>query len=89
MDCGFWGAAEAKKKTLEFTTDDEVDGDDCDEWDCFIVIREGVQKNVFLWEISPKCGWVGCLIPKQGPKCVYPPTHARGFVRFGRTKGEI
>ena len=26
------------------------------------VIREGVQKNVF-----PKCGWVGWLIPKQGP----------------------
>ena len=24
MDCGFWGDAEAKKKTLEFTTDDEV-----------------------------------------------------------------
>ena len=24
VDCGFWGSAEAKKKTLEFTTDDEV-----------------------------------------------------------------
>ena len=32
------------------------------------------QKN-FFWEISPKF--------------VYPPTHPRIFVRFGRTKGEI
>ena len=32
------------------------------------------KKNVFL-EISPKC--------------VYPPTHSRVFMRFGRTKGEI
>ena len=38
-------------------------------------VREGVKKNVFFWEISPKC--------------VYPPTHPRVFVRFGRTKGEI
>jgi len=28
-DCGFWGAAEAKKKTLEFTTDDEVCAGPC------------------------------------------------------------
>ena len=33
------------------------------------------KKNVFFWEISPKS--------------VYPPTHPRIFVRFGRTKGEI
>ena len=38
-------------------------------------IREGVKKMYFFWEISPKC--------------VYPPTHPRVFVRFGRTKGEI
>ena len=24
------------------------------------------KKNVLFWEISPKCGWVGWLIPKQG-----------------------
>ena len=58
MDCGFWGAAEAKKKTLEFTTDDEVDGDDYDEWDCFIVIREGVQKKRFSF-LPNVGGWGG------------------------------
>ena len=30
MDCGFWGSAEAKKKTLEFTVDDEVNNDNDD-----------------------------------------------------------
>ena len=25
------------------------------------------KKRFFLGEISPKCGWVGWLIPKQGP----------------------
>ena len=29
-------------------------------------IREGIKK-LFFWEISPKCGWVGWLISKQGP----------------------
>ena len=33
------------------------------------------QKNPFFWDIFPKS--------------VYPPTHPRVFVRFGRTKGEI
>ena len=27
--------------------------------------REG--KKRFFWEISPKCGWLVWLIPKQGP----------------------
>ena len=35
------------------------------EW--IISIRGGVQKRPFFWEIFPKCGWVGWLIPKQGP----------------------
>ena len=40
------------------------------------MLREAAKKKtVFFWEISPKC--------------VYPPTHPRVFVRFGRTKGEI
>ena len=33
------------------------------------------KKTFFFWEISPKC--------------VYPPTHPRVFVRFGNTKGEF
>ena len=39
--------------------------DQGDEW--IISIRGGVQKKRFFWEIFPKCGWVGWLIPKQGP----------------------
>ena len=39
-----------------------------------IKVREGVQKT-FFFEIFPKC--------------VYPSTHPRVFVRFGKTKGEI
>ena len=31
------------------------------------------KKNVFFWEIFPKCGWVGWLIPKQGPNPSKPP----------------
>ena len=31
-----------------------------------VAVREGVKKT-FFWEISPKCGWVAWLIPKQGP----------------------
>ena len=34
------------------------------------LLKEGVQKNFFFWEISPKCGWV---IPKQGPNPSKPP----------------
>ena len=37
--------------------------------------KVGVKKLRFFWEISPKS--------------VYPHTHPRVFVRFGRTKGEI
>ena len=33
MGCGFWGSAEAKKKTLEFTVDDEVNNDNDDDED--------------------------------------------------------
>ena len=49
-------------------------------------IREGVKKNVFL-EIFPKCGWVGWLIPKQGPNPSKPPQNpgVGGWVnRFGK-----
>ena len=52
----------------------------CKSIDCLIItlikrlLGEPPQKNVF-WECSPKS--------------VYPPTHPRVFVRFGRTKGEI
>merc|ERR550539_2303514 len=31
------------------------------------------KKTVFFWEISPKCGWVGWLTPKQGPNTSKPP----------------
>ena len=31
------------------------------------------KKSVFFWEISPKCGWVGWVIPKQGPNTSKPP----------------
>ena len=31
------------------------------------------KKPVFFWEISPKCGWVGWLTPKQGPNPSKPP----------------
>ena len=31
------------------------------------IIREDVKKKVFFGEISPKCGCMGWLIPKQGP----------------------
>ena len=37
------------------------------------LFREGVKNNVFFWEIFPKCGWVGWLIPKQGPNPSNPP----------------
>ena len=35
--------------------------------------RPKKKKNVFFWEISPKCGWVGWLTPKQGPNPSKPP----------------
>ena len=38
-------------------------------------LKEAAKKKRFFWEISPKS--------------VYPPTHPRVFVRFGRSKGEI
>ena len=42
---------------------------------CDSLIRGAAKKKpFFFWEISPKS--------------VYPPTHPRVFVRFGRTKGE-
>ena len=47
-----------------------------DHWKYNIYLRGAAKKKpVFFWEISPKS--------------VYPPTHPRVFVRFGRTKGEI
>ena len=31
-------------------------------------LREAAKKkSFFFWDIFPKCGWVGWLIPKQGP----------------------
>ena len=43
--------------------------------DIFILGELPKKKTGFFWEISPKS--------------VYPPTHPRVFVRFGRRKGEI
>ena len=39
----------------------------------FLLVREGIKKKKFFWEIFPKCGWVGWLIPKQGPNPSKPP----------------
>ena len=36
-------------------------------------VRVAAKKKGFFWEISPKCGWVGWLIPKQGPNPSKPP----------------
>ena len=41
----------------------------------FRVLREAAKKKRFFWDIFPKS--------------VFPPTHPRVFVRFGKTKGEI
>ena len=40
-----------------------------------IQIREGPPKKRFIWEIFPKYGWVGWLIPKQGPNPSTPEFH--------------
>ena len=44
------------------------------DWLIIVIIRKGVKQNFFL-EIFPKC--------------VFPPTDPRVFVRFGNTKGEF
>ena len=36
-------------------------------------IREGIKKKRFFWDIFPKYGWVGWLIPKQGSNPSEPP----------------
>ena len=54
------------------------------KWNRNSVIREGVEKT-FFWEISPKCGWVGWLIPKQGqktPKSPWKSTFSTGISPF-------
>merc|ERR1712218_272262 len=40
------------------------------------------QKKRFFWEIFPKCGWVGWLIPKQGPNPSKPPQIAPKIAFF-------
>ena len=40
------------------------------------------KKTVFFWEISPKCGWVGWLTPKQGPNPSKPPQIAPKIAFF-------
>ena len=37
------------------------------------VIKGSCQKKRFFWDIFPKCGWLGWLIPKQGPNPSKPP----------------
>ena len=32
-----------------------------------MILGKVSKKKTFFWEISPKCGWVGWLTPKQGP----------------------
>ena len=40
----------------------------------YFPIRGAAKKKTgFFWEISPKCGWVGWLTPKQGPNTLKPP----------------
>ena len=46
------------------------------------VLREAAKKKRFFWEIFPKCGWVGWLIPKQGPNSSKPPQIAQKIAFF-------
>ena len=40
------------------------------------------KKKTFFWDIFPKCGWVGWLIPKQGPNPSKPPQIAPKIAFF-------
>ena len=40
------------------------------------------KKTRFFWDIFPKCGWVGWLIPKQGPNPSKPPQIAPKIAFF-------
>ena len=42
-------------------------------WKIALRFKGGCQKKRFFWDIFPKCGWVGWLIPKQGPNPSKPP----------------
>ena len=53
------------------------------EWIPFHQIRGAAKKKTgFFWEISPKCGWVGWLTPKQGPNPSKPPQIAPKIAFF-------
>ena len=45
-------------------------------------VRESAKKTRFFWDIFPKCGWVGWLIPKQGPNPSKPPQIAPKIAFF-------
>ena len=45
-------------------------------------VREPAKKTRFFWDIFPKCGWVGWLIPKQGPNPSKPPQIAPKIAFF-------
>ena len=45
-------------------------------------LREAAKKKTFFWNIFPKCGWVGWLIPKQGPNPSKPPQIAPKIAFF-------
>ena len=47
-----------------------------------ILNKGSCQKTGFFWEISPKCGWVGWLTPKQGPNPSKPPQIAPKIALF-------
>ena len=47
-----------------------------------LLLKEAAKKNVFFWDIFPKCGWVGWLIPKQGPNHSKPPQIAPKIAFF-------
>ena len=48
----------------------------------YIVFREAAKKKRFFLDIFPKCGWVGWLIPKQGPNPSNPPQIAPKIALF-------